>query len=180
MDWFLGRFGALAPAVGFACCVFALPARTPGPRDQDRAVQEVAPPSTRGLIPHWTGIIDTTGHCRYSVPPLWKVEDRSHGNGLAWAADGKATVQQDWLPSSSWTAYTSALRHNLKPTVIRDESPRRFWFEYAAGWPGVHYFVAVPSAGGACAMRIDVRSGVNDLLLVSTIGQIVHSVVALQ
>lgn len=31
-----------------------------------------------------------------------------------------------------------------------------FGLEYPAGWPGLHYYIAVPSAGGACVAIVDV------------------------
>jgi len=153
--------------------VLAVPAETNGGQ------QTLDPRSTRGLIPHWTGVIDPTGHCRYSVPPAWTVERQPHGNAIASAPDGMATAQIDWSPSSSWRAQTSNLRRSLEPILIEEDSAGRFWCEYRAGWPGVHYYVAIPSAAGLCTAWIDVRAGANDWMK-PTIRQIAESVVALQ
>ena len=159
--------------------MFVVPFIMPGPGERNRERQESAPPSMKGLIPHWTGVIDATGHCRYSVPPPWTVERQPHGGAVASAPDGNATAQLDWLPSSSWREYTSDLRRSLRPTLIEEDTAGRVWFEYRAGWPGVHYYAAVPSAGGVCATWIDVRAGASDWLT-PIIRQIVQSVVALQ
>jgi hypothetical protein len=146
--------------------------------DQRRDRQEIAPPSTKGLIPHWTGVFDATGRCRYSVPPAWTVERRPLGEAAASAPDGNATAQLEWTPSSSWIASVLDLRRMLKPTLTLEDSGERFWCEYRPGWPGVHSYVAVPAPGGLCATWIDVRAAASGELK-PIVRQIIQSVVAI-
>jgi hypothetical protein len=166
-------------AVGLALWMFAVPCDTAELGERNREQHESAPASAKGLIPHWTGVIDRTGHCRYSVPATWIVERQPHGNALASEPHGMATAELDWLPSTSWRAYTGDLRRSLEPILIEEDTGGRLWFEYRAEWPGAHHYVAVPSNGGLCATWIDVRVGTNDRLK-AIIRQIVQSVVALQ
>jgi hypothetical protein len=166
-------------AFALACCAMALRTMMVGASTDHPSVRKSAPPAVKGLIPHWTGIFDVTGHCRFSVPPTWKVAYQLHGNALTWAPDGSATALQNWSPSTTWALYTSALRRTLKPTTVQEDSRERVWFEYAAEYPGVHDYVAVPSAGGVCAAQIDVKASANDALK-PIIRQIAQSVVALR
>jgi hypothetical protein len=144
-----------------------------------RASQEVIKPSMKGLIPYWTGIVDITGHCQYSVPPTWRSDREGHEDDIARAPDGGATVQQSWHSALSWISYTTNLRQLLKPTAVLEDSAQRFWFVYSAGWPGVHTFVATPTVAGACAAEIDVRAGATDRMTL-TIRQIVESILAIR
>src|SRR6267142_1222717 len=104
------RRRAAISACALALSVSALRAMTIAASAEHDHVPKSAPAAVRGLIPHWTGLIDVTGHCRYSVPPTWKVAYQLHANPLAWAPDGSATALQNWSPSPSWTLYASALR----------------------------------------------------------------------
>lgn len=144
-----------------------------------RAAQEIVNPSMKGLIPYWTGIVDITGHCQYSVPPTWRADREGHEDEIARAPDGGATVQQRWHSSLSWLAYAANLRRLLKPTEVVEDSTQRLWFEYSAGWPGVHTFVAVPASSGACGTEIDVRPDAS-ARMTSTIRQIVESILAIR
>jgi hypothetical protein len=137
-------------------------------------------PATKRLIEHGIGIIDVTSHCLYSVPRTWKLDQRPGRNAIARAPDGMATAEQDWFPSSSsWTAFTARLRQVLAPTLIHDDRAQRFWCEYAAGWVGIHHYVAVPAPGGSCATQIDINAGADDLLR-QTVRLIVDSVGAVE
>jgi hypothetical protein len=134
-----------------------------------------APPSMRGLFPGWTGLVDPMGHCRFSVPAAWKTHDADR---LAFAPDGAATAAEEWAHSSSWTRYRTDLYRVLKPTVLLQDSSERLWFEYDAGWAGIHHYVAVPARDGACVLRIDMRTQTADKLS-SVVGKIAGSLVAL-
>ena len=153
------------------CAWFALAATTP----RVHASQEIAPPSTKGLIPHWTAIYDATGRCRYSVPPTWRAEG-PRGREIARAPDGSVTVAQSWSAASSWISYKAEIRRTLKPSVVQENTPQRFSFEYSAGWPGVHMLVATPSAAGVCATQIDIRSAAQTAIN-ATIRQIIQGLV---
>jgi len=166
-------------AMALASTAIARPAAAQSPRDSRNAMHDIAPPSTKGLIPRWTGIIDSTGRCRFSVPPQWTVEDQPGGNSFAAASDGTATAEADWLASSSWSSYRAHLRDTIKATEVHEDSPSRFWVEYLAGWPGAHHYVAIPSAEGVCALQVDVRVGIVEVLPKTTLWQIVRSLVAL-
>jgi hypothetical protein len=50
--------------------------------------------------------------------------------------------------------------------------------EYRPGWPGEHFYVAVPAPGGLCATWIDVRAGASEELK-RIVRQIIQSVVAI-
>jgi hypothetical protein len=112
------------------------------------------PPTMKGLYVGWTGLVDPTGVCRFSVPANWKSEGADR---LALAPDGSATAAEEWARSPAWSRYKADLYRSLKPQLLLEDSPRRLWFKYDAGWPGVHHYVAVPAADGACVLRIDVR-----------------------
>ncbi len=173
----LRRRVAIAFAPAF--CALAFRALTVAAGAEHVHARQNAPAAAKGLIPHWTGLIDVTGHCRFSVPQTWKVAYQLHANALASAPDGSATAFQNWSPSPSWALYASALRRTLKPTMVQEDSTERVWFEYSAGYPGVHDYVAVPSLGGVCVAQIDVKASADDSLK-PIIRQIARSVVALQ
>ena len=119
------------------------------------ARQKGAPPSMKGLLPHWTGIYDATGRCRYGIPPTWRSEG-PHGYEISRAPDGSAMIGLTWVASSSWASYKTDVRRRLKPTAVGEDTAQRFSLEYSAGWPGDHLFVAVPAVTGACATQIDI------------------------
>jgi hypothetical protein len=126
------------------------------------------PPFIKGLIPGWTGLVDPMGHCRFSVPPDWKVRDADR---MAFAPDGAATAVEEWMEASPWTRYKAGVYGALKPTVFHEDSTRRLWIEYAAGWDGVHHHVAVPAPAGTCVLQIDVRARA-----AGTLGDVVRQV----
>jgi len=140
------------------------------------SAQEPPPPSTKGAILYWTGIYDETGRCRYSIPPTWTV-DGSGRHELARSPDGSVTLEQSWVAASSWPGYKTEVRRLLHPTVVREDSPLRLLFEYAAGWPGEHWYVAVPATTGVCATQIDIRPGAR-AVLEPTLQKIVQGIVA--
>ncbi len=131
------------------------------------------------LIPNWTGIIDTTDHCYYAVPPNWTVDDRPSVDALAAAPNGNATAELNWTAFSSWAAHASHVREMLKPTIVHEDTSLSFWVEYAAGWSGVHYYAAVPATTGACALRIDLNEKADDSLR-ATVRDIIRSVAAIR
>lgn len=114
------------------------------------ALQSVVPPL------HWTTTFDKTGHCMYSVPPPWRDGRAGQAVALMQAPDGSVTVEQTWSPVNDWSAYVGHMRQVLRPTVVHENTAQRLWLEYPAGWPGRHYYIAVPSAGGACVAIVDV------------------------
>ena len=134
-------------------------------------------PSVRDLPKGWVALFDKTGRCRYAVPPRWIVDDQGGDDAFAMAFDGSATVRQSWARSSSWSSYAINLESTLKPTAIRENSGRKLWIEYPAGWSGTHYYVAVPSAGGACATTIDMRMATSEEIK-AAISQIARTVAA--
>ena len=133
------------------------------------------PPFIRGLIPGWTGLVDPAGRCRFSVPATWKIDDAQR---LAVAPDGAVTAEEETAASTSWARYRTELSGVLKPIVLHEDSGQRLWFEYDAGWAGVHHYVAVPSADAACVLRIDVRDRPADALT-RVVRRIATSLVAL-
>jgi len=138
--------------------------------------QKERPPSIKGLIPYWTAVHDETGRCRFSIPPTWQT-DRAGGSEIARAPDGSVTLQQWWLAASDWPAYKAEARHLLQPIAVHEDSAQRLSFDYAAGWPGDHQFVAIPAATGVCAAEIDIRPGTRATLK-ATLEKIVQSIVA--
>ena len=139
------------------------------------AAQDQRVPTVKGLIPYWTGIRDETGRCRYSIPPTWKT-DGLGGNEIARSPDGSVTLEQWWLPAD-WLSYKADVRHQMRPTVVHEDSAQRLSFDYAGGWPGDHVLVAIPASTGVCTTRIDIRPGARALLK-STIETIIHTIVA--
>ena len=136
------------------------------------------PPSIKGLIPYWTAIHDETGHCRFSIPPTWQA-DAAAGSEIASAPDGSVTLEQWWVAASDWPSYKAEARHLLHPIAVHEDSARRLYFAYAAGWPGDHLFVAVPAASGVCATHIDIRPG-GSAAQQATLQRIINSIVALE
>jgi hypothetical protein len=116
------------------------------------AVQSAAPPL------RWTTTFDRTGHCMYAVPPQWRDAREGQPVALMHAPDGAATVEQTWAPVTDWSAYAGHMRTVLRPTAVHEHTAQRLWLEYPAGWPGLHYYIAVPSAGGACVALLDMAS----------------------
>ncbi len=111
-----------------------------------------------GAVPlRWTTTFEKTGHCQYSVPPQWRGASDAHAVPLMYAPGGAATVEQTWSSVSGWSVYAGHMRQVFKPAVVHEDTPHRLWLEYPADWPGVHYYVAVPSAGGACVAMVDLR-----------------------
>ena len=135
--------------------------------------------SLRGLIPYWTGIIDVTQHCQYSVPPTWRTDREGHEDEIAYSPDGRTTVQQSWHSAPSWTAYAAHMRRILKPTRVQEDNAQRLWVEYSAGWPGTHTFVADQTPFGVCETAIDVRPGVTDKVT-PIVRQIIESILVIQ
>ena len=92
----------------------------------------------------------------YSVPPQWRDGREGPAVALMQAPDGSATVEQTWSPVRDWSAYAGHMRQVLRPAAVHEDTAQRLWLEYPAGWPGLHYYIAVPSAGGACVAIVDV------------------------
>jgi len=164
------RLGAMMVA-----SVALVSAMTSGGRPQAAQQWHDEPPYIRGLIPHWTGLVDPAGRCRFSVPGDWTIRDAER---LAVAPDGSATAVEEWADSSTWAHYKAGVFGTLKPTVFHEDSTQRLWIEYAAGWAGIHHHVAVPAPGGACVLQIDVRAraahGLDDI-----VRQVAESLIAL-
>jgi hypothetical protein len=116
------------------------------------AIQAIMPPL------HWTTTFDKTGHCMYSVPPQWRDARQGQPVALMQAPAGAATVEQTWSPVPDWSSYAGHMEKVLKATVVHERSAQRLWLEYPAGWPGVHYYIAVPSRGGVCVALVDLMS----------------------
>jgi hypothetical protein len=131
------------------------------------------PAYIKGLIPRWTGLVDLVGHCRFSVPPAWQTHNNDR---LAVAPDGAITAEEAWLASVNWPGYRSRLP-GIHPLVVHENSDKRVWVEYDAGWPGRHHHVAVPTTDGACTLRIDVRPNARDTVD-AVVRQIVGSLVS--
>ena len=134
------------------------------------------PSYVKGLTRGWKGLVDPLGRCRFTVPSAWRIED---GELLATAPDGSATVAEEWTASPTWMHYKAGVAASLKPTVLHEDSARRLWFEYDAGWAGAHHYVAIPAANGACVLRIDVRPPASDAVA-ETVRQIAVSLLALR
>ena len=134
------------------------------------------PPATRQVIRNWTGVYDATGRCQYGVPSTWRC-DGSSGHAISHAPDGSVTVEQNWLPASSWASYKVAIRRKLKPAEMQEDTRRRLAFEYSPGWPGVHLFVAVPTSVGVCATKIDVSPGA-EARMKAVIDRVIQEIVA--
>ena len=125
----------------------------------------------KGLIPHWTGLVDLPGHCRFSVPPTWQ----THNNDRrAVAPDGAVSAEEAWLAAVNSAGYQSRLP-GIHPLILHENSERRVWVEYDAGWPGRHHHVAVPTSEGACTLQIDITPNARavDAVVLKIVGSLV-------
>jgi len=122
-------------AIAFGCALIACPGK-------------VAPL-------RWTGLVDVSATCYYAVPADWKIDAASElVNAIAWSADGRAksVVVRS---SNGWTAVVDGLRSTLRAVAVHEDSPQRFWIEYASAWSGTHHLAAIPATGGGCLLYLD-------------------------
>jgi len=106
--------------------------------------------------PRWTGVVDASGTCYYAVPADWKIDAASESvNAIAPSKDGRATAVVVWSSHSGWTSFVGSLRSTLSGIAVHEDSPRRFWIEYAPEWPGVHHVAVIPVSGGGCLLYVD-------------------------
>jgi len=105
--------------------------------------------------PGWTTTLDPTGRCAYAVPPDWTIEEPE---GLVRpttaSPDGRLRTMVQWV-SAQPAGFVNGIRAQLHPFAIHENTPRRFWAEYASAWSGTHHVVITPADHGSCAFYID-------------------------
>jgi hypothetical protein len=145
------------------------------------AVAAARQPTRPAPHAHWLWMIDPTARCAYAVPPGWKVDEaiETATASLAYSPDGYATATASWLSiPTSWSAFAARQRDAVRSRTVHADTPQRLWLEYRTSGHNRQHFLAVPAAGGACAIWADLDDR-SDGRLASVVSEILATLTAL-